>query len=184
MPRNLNSNFVTALQSKNIKPVYLVNINFNTPIYFATSSFDIDFDGNTYSRNGFLLNISNINENAEITQNTVNINVSAVNQTYVSTILSENIINKQVKIHLGLLDNNNALVTGTYLLFDGRIKEFNINETENTSVINLSCASNFSDFDKIIGRKTNETSQQRFFLNDRGFQFAGVSTRDIKWGRA
>ena len=56
----------------------------------------------------------------------MNINLSAVDQSYTRVILSENILQKQVKIHLGLLDSNNSLIDGTYLLFDGRIKEFNI----------------------------------------------------------
>ena len=93
-------------------------------------------------------------------------------------------LQKQVKIHLGLLDSNNSLIDGTYLLFDGRIKEFNIDENTNQSIINLTCASNFADFDLTLGRSTNETSQQRFFSGDRGFQYAGVTVREIRWGRA
>ena len=184
MSRNLHTNFVTALQTKNLKPVYFVFIDFSTPIYFTTASFDITYDSQTYTKNGFFLNISNVNENAEITQNSMNINLSAVDQSYTRVILSENILQKQVKIHLGLLDSNNSLIDGTYLLFDGRIKEFNIDENISQSIINLTCASNFADFDLTLGRSTNETSQQRFFSGDRGFQYAGVTVREIRWGRA
>ena len=184
MSRNLHTNFVTALQTKDLKPVYFVFIDFSTPIYFTTASFDITFDSQTYTKNGFFLNISNVNENAEITQNSMNINLSAVDQSYTRVILSENILQKQVKIHLGLLDSNNSLIDGTYLLFDGRIKEFNIDENTNQSIINLTCASNFADFDLTLGRSTNETSQQRFFSGDRGFHYAGVTVREIRWGRA
>ena len=107
MSRNLHTNFVTALQTKDLKPVYFVFIDFSTPIYFTTASFDITYDSQTYTKNGFFLNISNVNENAEITQNSMNINLSAVDQSYTRVILSENILQKQVKIHLGLLDSNN-----------------------------------------------------------------------------
>mgnify|MGYP003118951427 CR=1 FL=1 len=143
MSRNLHTNFVTALQTKDLKPVYFVFIDFSTPIYFTTASFDITYDSQTYTKNGFFLNISNVNENAEITQNSMNINLSAVDQSYTR-----------------------------------------VDENTNQSIINLTCASNFADFDLTLGRSTNETSQQRFFSGDRGFQYAGVTVREIRWGRA
>jgi len=34
------------------------------------------------------------------------------------------------------------------------------------------------------GRKTNNTSQQRFFSGDVGMDFSSQTVQDIKWGRA
>jgi hypothetical protein len=33
------------------------------------------------------------------------------------------------------------------------------------------------------GRKTNNTSQQRFFSTDVGMDFSSQTVQDIKWGR-
>ena len=41
----------------------------------------------------------------------------------------------------------------------------------------------FDDFEKRSGRKTNNTSQQRFFSTDVGMDFSSQTVLDIKWGR-
>ena len=41
-----------------------------------------------------------------------------------------------------------------------------------------------SGFEKKNGRKTNNTSQQRFFSGDLGMDFSSQTVQDIKWGRA
>ena len=83
------------------------------------------------------------------------------------------------------IKNSNLLININKLnVFFKPHLEFNIDENTNQSIINLTCASNFADFDLTLGRSTNETSQQRFFSGDRGFQYAGVTVREIRWGRA
>ena len=44
--------------------------------------------------------------------------------------------------------------------------------------------SHWADFEKKSGRKTNNTSQQRFFSADKGMEFSSENVLDIKWGRA
>ena len=39
------------------------------------------------------------------------------------------------------------------------------------------------NFEKINGRTTADTSQQRHFVGDKGFEFSALTIRDIKWGR-
>ena len=41
-----------------------------------------------------------------------------------------------------------------------------------------------ADFEKKSGRKTNSTSQQRFFSGDLGMAFSSETVLDIKWGRS
>jgi hypothetical protein len=52
------------------------------------------------------------------------------------------------------------------------------------SAVGLSIVSHWADFEKKNGRKTNNTSQQRFFSTDVGMDFASQTVQDIKWGRA
>ena len=57
------------------------------------------------------------------------------------------------------------------------------NPNEDTEII-YTLVSHWADFEKISGRKTNPTSQQRFFSTDVGMDFASQTVLDIKWGRA
>ena len=52
------------------------------------------------------------------------------------------------------------------------------------SIVGLQIVSNWADFEKKNGRKTNNTSQQRFFSGDLGMDFSSQTVQDIKWGRA
>ena len=69
------------------------------------------------------------------------------------------------------------------MLYKGKIESFTIQETDTTSSVNLSIVSHWADFEKKNGRKTNNTSQQRFFSGDVGMDFASQTVQDIKWGR-
>ena len=92
-------------------------------------------------------------------------------------------MNDSVTIHRGILDSSNALIADPILLYKGTIDGFDINETKKESLLNLKIVSHWADFDKKSGRKTNNTSQQRFFTGDVGMDFSSEMVQDIKWGR-
>jgi hypothetical protein len=58
------------------------------------------------------------------------LSLSGADQTFISTILNEPIINDEVVVYRGLLDNNNALIADPFLLYKGNIENFAIGETE------------------------------------------------------
>jgi hypothetical protein len=64
------------------------------------------------------------------------------------------------------------------------LKVLEYQENERSSSVGLSIVSHWADFEKKNGRKTNNTSQKRFFSTDVGMDFASQTVQDIKWGRA
>ena len=89
-----------------------------------------------------------------------------------------------MRIWKTVLDDQGAIIGDKILTFDGQITGFSIDDSEDSSVISVSCASHWADFERRSGRLTNNNSQQYFFPNDTGFQFAANSIKDIKWGKA
>ena len=83
-----------------------------------------------------------------------------------------------------MLDSSESLIADPFLLYKGQIDTFSITETEKESLVNLSVVSHWSDFNKVSGRKTNNSSQQRFFSTDVGFDFSSQTVLDLKWGRS
>ena len=187
MARGLSSSVKTQLATGIIDPVVLVEIGFGTPIYLTNASFDITSSvsgtSRTYQSNGHLRNISSVSETNQPTKNSLSISLSAVDQTYVSIALSENIINDNVFIYRGYLDSNNALVSDPFLLFYGTIDEYKISDNTTTANLILTVTSHWGNFSKISGRTTTDNSQQRFFSGDKGMEFAALTVRDIRWGR-
>ena len=187
MARGLSSAVKTELATGVIDPVLLIEIGFSTPIYLTNASFDITSSisgsSRTYLSNGHLKNITGVNETNQPTKNTLSLSLSGVDQSYVSVALSENIINDDVHIYRGYLDNNNALISDPFLLFYGTIDEYKISDNTTTANLILSVTSHWGNFGKISGRTTTDNSQQRFFSGDKGMEFAALTVRDIKWGR-
>ena len=187
MTRSLTTAVKNQLATNDINPIHLITIGFNSTVNITDCSFpltsSVSGSSVTYDASDFILGISNFEEKTDITKGTLNLNLSGAEQSFISVVLNENVVNDDVTIYRGLLDNSNAIIADPILLYKGTIESFEINETKTTSFVNLKVASHWADFDKTAGRKTNNTSQQRFFESDVGFAFASEVIKNIKWGR-
>ena len=188
MSRSLTTAIKNELSQNKIRPVHLITINFDTPVNLTDCSFSLtsSVSGSsvTYTASDFILGVSNFTEEVDITKSTLNIGLSGADQTFISTVLNEPVINDEVTIYRGFLTAGNVLTADPFLLYKGNIETFTINESAKESSVNLTIVSHWADFDKKNGRKTNNTSQQRFFSTDVGMDFASQTVLDIKWGRA
>ena len=188
MTRSLTTAVKNELATNDIKPVHLITIGFSTPVNITDCSFSLTSSVSgasvTYNASDFILGISNHTEETDITKSTVSLNLSGADQTFISTVLNENVVNDDVTIYRGFLDSSNALIADPMMLYKGKVESFSIKETDTNSEISLSIVSHWADFEKKNGRKTNNTSQQRFFSGDVGMDFASQTVQDIKWGRA
>ena len=188
MTRSLTSAVKTELATNDIRPVHLITIGFATPVNLTDCSFSltstVSGSSVTYNASDFILGISNHTEETDITKSSVSSSLSGADQTFISTVLNENVVNDSVDIFRGFLDDSNSLIADPFLLYHGKIDSFDISETDKESIVGLQIVSNWADFEKRNGRKTNNTSQQRFFSGDVGMDFASQTVQDIKWGRA
>ena len=188
MTRNLTSAVKTELATNDIRPVHLITIGFSTPVNLTDCSFSLtsSISGSsvTYSASDFILAVTNHTEETDVSKSSISIALSGADQTFISTVLNENVVNDSVDIFRGFLNDTNALISDPFLLYRGKIDSFDIAETDTDSQVNLSIVSNWADFEKKNGRKTNNTSQQRFFSGDVGMDFSSQTVQDIKWGRA
>ena len=187
MTRNLTTALKNELANYVLRPVHLISFGFSTPVNFTDCSFaltsSISGSSITYNPQGFLKGLSQFTEEVGITKSSLRIGLSGVDQTYISIVLNENIVNDAVSIYRGFLDDNNSLIADPFLLYDGQIDKFEINEEDDTTDIIFTIVSHWADFEKMSGRKTNPTSQQRFFSTDVGMEFSSQTVQDIKWGR-
>ena len=188
MTRSLTSAVKTELATNDIRPVHLITLGFGTPVNITDCSFSLtsSVSGSsvTYNASDFILGISNHTEETDITKSSVSLVLSGADQTFISTVLGENVVNDSVDIFRGFLNDSNALISDPFLLYRGKIDSFDISEGDKESTVGLRIVSNWADFEKKNGRKTNNTSQQRFFSADVGMDYSSETVLDIKWGRA
>ena len=103
--------------------INLLTINFATPVNFTDSTYSLtsSISGSsvTYSPSSFIIGISDFSEEIDVTKSSVSVSLSGANQTFISTVLNENIANRSVTIHRGLLDSNNTIIPDPFLLYKG-----------------------------------------------------------------
>ena len=176
MTRSLTSAVKTELATNDIRPVHLITIGFGTPVNITDCSFSLtsSVSGSsvTYNASDFILGISNHTEETDITKSSVSLVLSGADQTFISTVLGENVVNDSVDIFRGFLNDSNALISDPFLLYRGKIDSFDISEGDKESTVGLRIVSNWADFEKKNGRKTNNTYQQKFFIADVGMDFS------------
>lgn len=187
MARGLTSAVKTELATGNIAPVLLIDFGFSTPVYLTNASFDITSSvsgsSRTYLSSGHLRAVTGVSETNNPTKNSLSINLSAVDTTYVGIALNENIINADVHIYRGFLNANLALIADPFLLFYGTIDEYKITDNSDSASLILAVTSHWGNFGKTSGRVTTDNSQQRFFSGDKGMEFSALTVKDIRWGR-
>ena len=188
MTRSLTSAVKTELATNDIRHVDLITIGFGTPVNITDCSFAItsSVSGSsvTYSASDFIMGVSDFTEETDVNLSPISITLSGADQTFISTVLNENVITDTVTIFRGFLNDSNTLIADPFLLYKGTIDNFAISESDTSSIVNLDIVSHWADFEKKSGRKTNNTSQQRFFSTDLGMNFSSQTVQDIKWGRA
>ena len=152
MTRSLTTAIKNELATNDIKPVHLITIGFGTPVNITDCSFDLtsSVSGSsvTYSASDFIMGVSNHTEETDITKSSVSISLSGADQTFISVVLNENVINDSVSIFRGLLADDNTLIADPFLLYKGNIESFEIQEGEKDSTVALSIVSHWADFEK------------------------------------
>jgi len=176
----------TTIESLGTVPNFTMT---NEANYSKTGAFVKFTGGFTYSANGFLLGLDSIKESTNINLGSITLGISSVNQTLVSEVLNNGYLNKKVTIKRIFLDSNYLPVGGTssyeynvFSVYSGRIDGMSIRESEGDSVLELSVANHWADFNRNSGRQTNDVSQQHFFPLDRSMEFAPHMGRKLLWG--
>lgn len=180
---------ITDEQAKNkLKYVDLIEFHFDDGVIKRNNgaySFNATTttSSGTYTANGEFLSFELIKETEAAKVNEINIVVSAVSNTFSTKFLNSDYVERRVVVYRQFFDSSNTTVGTPVMLFDGEMKNFNLNETQETSTIAVKSASVFYNFEDSNGRRTTDSSQQQIFAGDKGMEFASTTVKEIRWGR-
>ena len=192
MSRKLSAGLITSLTGRRQIVADLVEIHLSTAVYLTNSFIDLSYDSDTapdtgannYTAQGQFLALGNVDESRDLRVGSMTLAFTAVDFTTLAYVLNNEYIDRRVVLYRAVLSDDYTIdSTKVFQYFDGRIKEFAISEAPTSAMLSLSVGSQFADYEKLSGRRTNSDSQQRFFANDVGFEFAPQIQTDIKWGR-
>jgi len=186
MDRGSTAEFQTEVVKEQNFPVHLCSVETSGGTVYMTDAYrDVVYGANTYLKAGHFLAFSDIEESAEVMVANVTISLSGVDQSNISNFLSNNYIDRAVKIYLGFLDASSTLVADPILIFEGRIDSPAIEEDPSggSSVVSVRATNSWVDFNRRTGRRANHAEQQIYFPGDKGFEFASEVVHEIYWGR-
>lgn len=177
--RGLHSDITTELAKGSFTMAHLVTISLETTYYYTDAIHDLTESDNLFLANGFLLGIGKVTEEKGMNLGNIYLNISAVNQTIVSDVLTNGYLNKKVTIKRAFLDSSNDLISANavYTVYEGKIAGMSITDTSSTSEIQFSITNQWTSFGKIAGRITTPNSQHQFYSPDVGFDFMASSNK-------
>ena len=193
MTRSIASATQTKLADRQIFVADLIELHLSSTKYFTSTNIDLSYDSatapdagpNTYLAQGQFLQFGQITESRDVRVSSVEMKFTAVDLTTLSLVINNNFIDKRIVIYRAVLDEDYSFTDDdVWMLFDGTVTGYHVEEKQDESVLTLTIASQFADFMRTSGRQSNPASQNIHFSSDKGMDFSPQIVKDIKWGRA
>jgi len=181
MPRSLSAALQTQVSSTATKTAFLVELNLSTVIRLTDWYSNVSYDSNSYEAGGSFLSVDTTEETGQLQVDEINLGFSNVTDQVRSLVQNGEFTDKTVEVYLAYFDSSESIV-GAINFFTGQIRNISIQEDIENSVINMTVASHWSNWNLTKGRHYSDESQQSFSSGDRGMEFAGQVKKDVRWG--
>jgi len=192
MVRNLTTDQNVYLAGNSLISIILIDIGManGSTTRYTDAPYNITFNSNTYTAQGTFLNVSETEENADVQIVSATITLSALDVSYVTSFATSAQINQLVTVRRAFINfTTNQLIgdsagENAITIFRGRISGYSVRNDVNTAEITIQVSSQFINFDKKSGRRTNQGNFQVEHPQDNSMEFSAVSLKDVKWGKA
>ena len=181
MPRTLSTDLETQVSSQQTKTAFLVELGLSTTIRLTDWYSDVTYDSNSYEAGGSFLTVDSVTETGQLQIDEINLGFSNVTNEVRNLVQGGAFTNKTVEINLAYFNENETLV-GAINYFTGQIRSVSISESIDNSVLAMTVASHWANWNLTKGRHYSDESQKSVYTNDRGLEFAAQVKSDVRWG--
>lgn len=180
--RDIPAAIITALESRKFKPCYFVYIGFSTPLRFTSLYSSKTLFGEEYIGLGNLGRVSPVSENSDLEPQQMSILIAGVSPTSLAGALTEPYINRDVRVYVGMLDDNGALIGDTALTyFVGKVDEMKVSQGK-TGSIEVIARDRLADWNRPRVERYTNASQQARYPGDKGLEYVSqVADKEIIW---
>jgi len=206
MSRDLNADLVTQITSPAYRPFFAIKAELDsTTLALWTGLGEISIGGVAYSGVGTFLDISDIEETAQISAKGLALTLSGIPSPLLSLALNEQYQGRLLTLLFGVTDLQRIFLlreSGDFLLleddgkiiissddapaelFKGYIDQMIIDEGAQESSISVSVESKLIDLERARIFRYTDQSQKATFPNDKGFEFVdSLQDKKFNWGR-
>lgn len=181
--RDLTTALTNALDDTVIQPFFAVQFDFDSgPIRVWTGVGEATIDGDTYTGTGNLLNISSIEETAEMAVRGATLTMTGIPSELLSLALQEPYQGRTCTIYFGVVDG--STYSGLTQLFTGYMDEMNIEEGADFATIEMRVENKLIDLERARVRRFTSAYQKSKYPGDKGLDFVeDLQDKEIVWGR-
>jgi len=208
MSRDLDPSTIKAISQEVVRPFFAVELKFDGDetlrMWTGQGTLVLD-DGTQWIGAGNLLDISSIEETAEMAVKGATITLSGVPSEDLSLALSEPYQGRVCNIYFGTFSTGSLLKeTGNYILlqdgsrinvetgekgfnqlFSGYMDQMNIDDSAETSTIELKVENRLIDLERARVARYTQFYQKSVYPDDDGLNFVeDLQTRKVPWGRS
>lgn len=176
--------------------IHLEDVSGNSDaLYLSSGGIDIDYNSptapdagtNTYSAQGEFISYSGISEEFDVVVGKFQLALSGLPTGFIDKFISKDAEGKRVCVYKVFLSTQDlTIIQSPILMYDGSIYNVSVQESDSTCNIGVEVASQFADFERTAGRKTNNWSNWLFQKKkyDTSMEKSGyVGNTEFLWGR-
>jgi len=181
MPRSLSTDLQTQVSSTATKTAFLVELNLSSTIRLTDWYSNVTYNSNSYEAGGSFLSVDTTTETGQLQVDEINLGFSNITDEVRSLVQDGSFTDKTVEIYIAYFNDDETIV-GAINFFTGQIRNVSIQESIDNSILNMTVASHWANWNLTKGRHYSDESQQSFSTGDRGFEFATQVKSDVRWG--
>jgi len=182
VPRSLSTDLQTQVSSTATKTAFLVELNLSSTIRLTDWYSNVTYDSNSYEAGGAFLTVDSTTETGQLQVNEINLGFSNITDDVRSLVQDGEFTDKTVDIYIAYFNSDETII-GAINYFTGQIRNVSIQEDIDNSILNMTVASHWANWNLTKGRHYSDESQQSFSTGDKGFEFATQVKTDVRWGK-
>jgi hypothetical protein len=180
MARSIPAGLLAALTQTVARPYYAIEMMFDTaPVRFWTGIGERTIGTSTYVGGGSLIQISEMEEIADLSAKSATITISGLNDSIVSAALQEPYQRRLCRIMLGEVSSADVIE-----MFSGKMNTMRIDDGPDNSAITLTIESRLVELGRAKVRRYNHESHISRYPGDNFFSYvASLQDKQVPWGR-
>lgn len=154
-------------------------------IYLCDQPRTVTWNGNSYLGVGKFISYDRMEENTDMVIQNVSITLAGAPTDLIAIAMQQNFINRRAVIYYGFFDASLNVIADPLPIFDGLMDGCTLSEdpTKGDASITIAASDYHADFDKAVGRLTNQTSQQFYYPADNSMNLvASIVDKVVNWG--
>lgn len=171
MGRAMSAAMAAEIAKPNPRPFLLVDLDFPTvPMRLSSRARDVTFNGNLYSGDGVLLEVSEIEETTEVSPAGITITLAATAGLR-NIIANEYFQGRRASVWLGFIDAAGAMVAAPIVVAGGIMDGADYVDDPAAPLVRLAIATRLRDMTIARERRWTSEDQKAVFPGDTGLRY-------------